>query len=535
MAQREVLGERDLTPHGPAQQEVQRLVLGPPRTSQSAISIAPNARRSVVTFSHSECSNAGTQRRSHSLRSSGSSPISRSPSRVISALRSPSAHSPMPVTPSSVSTSTIVFVTDAVDPSENRYGAWNGMFTGVARTAAIRMARTRRRRPGARSAHAGSLARMRITRVAAYRQLQPFRDGPYICRGQSEDGTDSTIVVLETDDGPRRRGGDGAARRVLRTRVRGRRRAPAWPSWPRCCSALDPREPRRVRRRSITPCSASRPSSPRSTWRSTTSPRRRRACRSAPTWAAASARASTSTARSRRTRPRTMARSAAAYVAAGYRRIQVKVGGDPAQDVERVHAVRAAVPADVVLFSDANGAWTTGQARAFLRATARPRDHARAAVHVLRRLPRRAPAVPAPARARRVHRLAAGAARGPARRRRRRRDDQDRARRRRRARGAAPRRGRRARHCPSRSRTPAAATSTPRRWRISRSRRPRSCASTRSTSTPGSRSATRPGMPPAADGRLRAPDGPGLGVEVQLEELGEPFARGGLAALSRPR
>jgi len=30
-------------------------------------------------------------------------------------------------------------------------------------------------------------------------------------------------------------------------------------------------------------------------------------------------------------------------------------------------------------------------------------------------------------------------------------------------------------------------------------------------------------MPPAEDGRLRAPDGPGLGVEVQLEALGEPF------------
>ena len=42
---------------------------------------------------------------------------------------------------------------------------------------------------------------MRIVRVAAYRQLQPFKDGPYTCRGQSEDGTDSTIVVLESDDG----------------------------------------------------------------------------------------------------------------------------------------------------------------------------------------------------------------------------------------------------------------------------------------------------------------------------------------------
>src|SRR5215210_3595166 len=42
---------------------------------------------------------------------------------------------------------------------------------------------------------------MRIVRVAAYRQQQPFRDGPYRCRNRSEDGTDSTIVVLDTDEG----------------------------------------------------------------------------------------------------------------------------------------------------------------------------------------------------------------------------------------------------------------------------------------------------------------------------------------------
>ena len=39
------------------------------------------------------------------------------------AVRSPSAASPMPVTPSSVSTSTIVLVTEAVEPSAYTYGA----------------------------------------------------------------------------------------------------------------------------------------------------------------------------------------------------------------------------------------------------------------------------------------------------------------------------------------------------------------------------------------------------------------------------
>ena len=62
---------------------------------------------------------------------------------------------------------------------------------------------------------------MRIVRVAVYRQLQPFRDGPYICRNQSEDGVDSTIVVLESDDGLIGAGEMAPAGRVLRARLRG--------------------------------------------------------------------------------------------------------------------------------------------------------------------------------------------------------------------------------------------------------------------------------------------------------------------------
>ena len=64
-----------------------------------------------------------------------------------------------------------------------------------------------------------------------------------------------------------------------------------------------------------------------------------------------------------------MARARPRTSRAGYRRIQVKVGAEPGEDVERVHAVRAAVDSGVVLFCDANGAWTTAQALAFLRAT----------------------------------------------------------------------------------------------------------------------------------------------------------------------
>jgi L-alanine-DL-glutamate epimerase-like enolase superfamily enzyme len=48
----------------------------------------------------------------------------------------------------------------------------------------------------------------------------------------------------------------------------------------------------------------------------------------------------------------------------------VKVGGDPDADARRLAAVREAVGADLVLFADANGGWTTADARRFLLATA---------------------------------------------------------------------------------------------------------------------------------------------------------------------
>lgn len=43
---------------------------------------------------------------------------------------------------------------------------------------------------------------MKITRVTAWRQDQPFRDGPYVCSGNRVAlGFESTIVRIETDDG----------------------------------------------------------------------------------------------------------------------------------------------------------------------------------------------------------------------------------------------------------------------------------------------------------------------------------------------
>jgi L-alanine-DL-glutamate epimerase-like enolase superfamily enzyme len=63
--------------------------------------------------------------------------------------------------------------------------------------------------------------------------------------------------------------------------------------------------------------------------------------------------------------PDAMARNAVKYVAEGYRRLQVKVGGDVRGDIDRVTAVAGAVPRGTVIFCDANAGWTPFQARQF--------------------------------------------------------------------------------------------------------------------------------------------------------------------------
>jgi L-alanine-DL-glutamate epimerase-like enolase superfamily enzyme len=67
--------------------------------------------------------------------------------------------------------------------------------------------------------------------------------------------------------------------------------------------------------------------------------------------------------------PQAMADCAARYVSEGYRRIQVKVGLDPRDDVERMAAVADVLPPGTIVYADANAAWTPGEARDFLRAT----------------------------------------------------------------------------------------------------------------------------------------------------------------------
>jgi len=63
-----------------------------------------------------------------------------------------------------------------------------------------------------------------------------------------------------------------------------------------------------------------------------------------------------------------MASKALEYRSQGYRRLQVKVGGDPDVDAVGLRAVAGAVP-DAELYCDANGGWSTADARRFLAGT----------------------------------------------------------------------------------------------------------------------------------------------------------------------
>jgi len=64
-----------------------------------------------------------------------------------------------------------------------------------------------------------------------------------------------------------------------------------------------------------------------------------------------------------------MSAHAVRIVAEGFGRLQVKVGGNVQEDIERVTAVAASVPKGTVIFCDANAGWTPYQARQFADAT----------------------------------------------------------------------------------------------------------------------------------------------------------------------
>jgi len=66
--------------------------------------------------------------------------------------------------------------------------------------------------------------------------------------------------------------------------------------------------------------------------------------------------------------PEAMAQKVAGYRAQGYARFQLKVGGDPDVDIERIRAVRAVLAPGEKLIADANTGWTQHEAIRVARA-----------------------------------------------------------------------------------------------------------------------------------------------------------------------
>ncbi len=209
---------------------------------------------------------------------------------------------------------------------------------------------------------------MKITRVTAWRQDQPFRDGPYVCSGNRVAlGFESTIVRIETDEGAT---GWGEMSPL------GSFYAPAFAAGARAGVAelapklvgLDPLAWRALAARleaEMTGQPYVKSAIDMALW----DLRARAAGQPLAEFLGGRFGEGVDLYRSiSQDTPDKMAARARKYVGEGYRRLQVKVGGDPWQDVDRLLAVRDAVGPDFILFADANGGWTRGQARLFLNA-----------------------------------------------------------------------------------------------------------------------------------------------------------------------
>jgi cis-L-3-hydroxyproline dehydratase len=210
---------------------------------------------------------------------------------------------------------------------------------------------------------------MRIASISGYRLDQPFRDGPYVCSGgRSALGFDSLVCAIETDAGitgwgemaplgafydPAFAAGARAGFAELAPALIGqdpaqiaaidRRMDHLLKGHPYAKSAIDMACWDILGKKAGLPLAellGGRFGSEVELYRSVS-----------------------------QDKPERMVARAKAYVAQGYRRIQVKVGLDPDEDIERLTAVRAALGGEIVLFADANCGWTTHQARRFLRAT----------------------------------------------------------------------------------------------------------------------------------------------------------------------
>ena len=208
---------------------------------------------------------------------------------------------------------------------------------------------------------------MQIACVRAYRQLQPLRDGTYTMVGGAATSYDSLIVAVDTNEGLTGWGEMAVLGSFYDGFAAGARAGVA-----ELASTLigeDPTQHRRIVGRmdgAMRGQAYVKSALDMACWDISGRAHRQPLCeelggRFGDTVALYNA-VSLDT-------PAAMADHARAFVAEGYRRLQVKVGTDVRSDVEHLEAVRDAVGDSIVLFADANGGYTTADALRFLRAT----------------------------------------------------------------------------------------------------------------------------------------------------------------------
>jgi L-alanine-DL-glutamate epimerase-like enolase superfamily enzyme len=209
---------------------------------------------------------------------------------------------------------------------------------------------------------------MKITRISVYALELPFREGAYRCRNRTEHGFSSTLVEIETDAGLTGWGEVAPLGAFYSEAFAGGVRAGLQVLAPELLGA-DPREVLKLNRLMdgamagqadvktpldmalwdvagqaaglpLAECLGGRCGDDVALYRSLS-----------------------------QGEPAAMLESARRYLAEGYRRLQVKVGGDPLEDAALLAAVAAEVGPEVTLFCDANGAWTSFDALRFVAAT----------------------------------------------------------------------------------------------------------------------------------------------------------------------
>jgi len=209
---------------------------------------------------------------------------------------------------------------------------------------------------------------MKIERISAYGLDLPFTEGAYRCRNRTEDGFASTIVEIETDVGLTGWGEIAPLGAFYSEAFAGGIRAGLAVLAPELLGA-DPREPDRLSRVMDAAMAGQydvKTPLDMALWDLVGK------AAGLPLAECLGGRYGTDVALYRsvsQDEPAAMCDSARRHLGAGYRRLQVKVGGDPIRDAEALAAIAAEAGPDVTLFCDANGAWASYQALRFLAAT----------------------------------------------------------------------------------------------------------------------------------------------------------------------